>query len=262
VGVIRPVLTIKPYYYHVLILTVLHSFSGSARGPGRKRSSPASRQRDRDGKAQRVEAKARDRDGKAQRSRRRPTSYGAAYSTRAGTLTCYKTAPPNTRFLFIVCPIMMMFIAVLSIFIIQVWSQTIIVNTTSGRLLGTQADGGMCSLYTLSSYSPQVIYRASGILQGHCKISTIARLKYHDRDVLLSALHTLLLEIYDGNLQSHLFLLTLKIRLPLAHRAFNNFLFKLSSRKCLVHLHQPKARTAFTCEFTHECVSKVADGSP
>ncbi|KAI0278329.1 Alpha/Beta hydrolase protein [Russula aff. rugulosa BPL654] len=35
----------------------------------------------------------------------------------------------------------MVFIAVLSIFIIQVWSQTITVNTTSGRLLGTQADG-------------------------------------------------------------------------------------------------------------------------
>ncbi|KAI0275867.1 Alpha/Beta hydrolase protein [Russula aff. rugulosa BPL654] len=36
---------------------------------------------------------------------------------------------------------MMIFIVVLSIFTIQVWSQTIIVNTTSGRLLGTQADG-------------------------------------------------------------------------------------------------------------------------
>ncbi|KAI0278328.1 Carboxylesterase [Russula aff. rugulosa BPL654] len=36
---------------------------------------------------------------------------------------------------------MMVFIVVLSIFIIQVWSQTITVNTTSGRLLGTQADG-------------------------------------------------------------------------------------------------------------------------
>jgi hypothetical protein len=72
---------------------------------------------------------------------------------------------------------MMMMIIVLSIFIIQVWSQTITVNTTSGQLFGTQADGGMCSLYTLSPYSPQLIYRTSGILQGHCKIPTIARLE-------------------------------------------------------------------------------------
>ena len=41
---------------------------------------------------------------------------------------------------------MMMFLFVFSIFIIQVWSQTITVNTTSGRLLGTQADGGMFPL--------------------------------------------------------------------------------------------------------------------
>ncbi|KAF8504322.1 hypothetical protein F5888DRAFT_1654759 [Russula emetica] len=72
---------------------------------------------------------------------------------------------------------MMRFIAVLSIFIIQVWSQTITVNTTSGRLLGTQADGGMCSLYTLSSYSPPAMHRTSDILQGRCKILTIARLE-------------------------------------------------------------------------------------
>jgi hypothetical protein len=77
---------------------------------------------------------------------------------------------------FIVRPIMMMFI-VLSIFIIQVWSQTITVNTTSGRLLGTQADGGMYSVYTLSPYSPQLIHRTSGIIQGHCKIPTIACLE-------------------------------------------------------------------------------------
>ncbi|KAF8504327.1 Carboxylesterase [Russula emetica] len=36
---------------------------------------------------------------------------------------------------------MVTIIVVLSIFIIQVWSQTITVTTTSGRLLGTQADG-------------------------------------------------------------------------------------------------------------------------
>ncbi|KAN0126023.1 carboxylic ester hydrolase [Russula decolorans] len=36
---------------------------------------------------------------------------------------------------------MMVFIVVLSILVIQVWSQSITVNTTSGRLLGTQADG-------------------------------------------------------------------------------------------------------------------------
>ncbi|KAF8493264.1 Alpha/Beta hydrolase protein [Russula emetica] len=42
---------------------------------------------------------------------------------------------------FIVRPIMMMFLVILPFFIIQVWSQTVTVNTTSGRLLGTQADG-------------------------------------------------------------------------------------------------------------------------
>jgi len=43
---------------------------------------------------------------------------------------------------------MIMFMVVLSIFIIhwQMWSQTILVDTTSGRLLGTQTDGGMSSL--------------------------------------------------------------------------------------------------------------------
>jgi hypothetical protein len=48
----------------------------------------------------------------------------------------YKTAPPEipASSSFIVRPMMMMFIVVLSIFIIQVWSQTITVNTTSGRL--------------------------------------------------------------------------------------------------------------------------------
>ena len=43
---------------------------------------------------------------------------------------------------------MMTYIVVLSLFIIQVWSQTITVNTTSGRLLGAQDDGGMCFLST------------------------------------------------------------------------------------------------------------------
>jgi hypothetical protein len=71
----------------------------------------------------------------------------------------------------------MIFIVVLSIFITQVWSQTITVNTTSGQLLGTQADGGMRSLYTLSPYSPQVMHRNSGILQGHCKVPTMAHLE-------------------------------------------------------------------------------------
>jgi hypothetical protein len=74
---------------------------------------------------------------------------------------------------------MMMIIVALSIFIVQVWSQTITVNTTSGRLLGTHADGGMYSLYTgtLSPYSPQAIHRTSGILQGNCKMPTLARLE-------------------------------------------------------------------------------------
>jgi hypothetical protein len=83
-----------------------------------------------------------------------------------------------TSTFFIVCPMtrMMMFIVVLSIFIVQVWSQTITVNTTSGRLLGTQADGGVSSLYALLTCSPQVIHRTSGILQGNCKIPNIARL--------------------------------------------------------------------------------------
>jgi hypothetical protein len=77
---------------------------------------------------------------------------------------------------FVVRPIMMLLI-VLSFFIIQVWSQTITVNTTSGKLLGTQADGGMYSRYTLSPYSAQVMHRTSGILQGHCKIPTVACLE-------------------------------------------------------------------------------------
>ena len=42
----------------------------------------------------------------------------------------------------------MMYIVVLSLFIIQVWSRTITVDTTSGRLLGKEHDGGMCFLYT------------------------------------------------------------------------------------------------------------------
>jgi hypothetical protein len=75
---------------------------------------------------------------------------------------------------------MMVFIVVLSILVIQVWSQSITVNTTSGRLLGTQADGGMYSLYILSPYSPQLIHWTSGIIQGHCKIPTIVCLEQHD----------------------------------------------------------------------------------
>ena len=43
---------------------------------------------------------------------------------------------------------MMMMIIVIFIFITQVWSRSIYANTTSGRLLGTQDDGGMCFLYT------------------------------------------------------------------------------------------------------------------
>ena len=94
------------------------------------------------------------------------------------TLPCYKTAPPSTRFLLLHrTPHIMMFIVVLSIFIIQVWSQTITVNTTSGRLLGIQADRGMVFplhfVALLTPYNPPT----SGILQGHCKIPTIAHLE-------------------------------------------------------------------------------------
>jgi len=82
---------------------------------------------------------------------------------------------PDSSFV-IARPMTTMFVVVLSIFIIhwQLWSQTIIVNTTSGRLLGAQANGGVCSLYTFSPCSPELIHRTSGILQGHCKIPTIA----------------------------------------------------------------------------------------
>ena len=103
----------------------------------------------------------------------------------------------------------------------------------------------------------------SGILQGHCKVPTIARLESHDETILLSALHTLLLEIYAGSLPWPLFLLTLRMRLLLAHHAFSNFLSKgkLSSRNCTIHLRQRKTRTAFTCKLAYECISNVADGS-
>ena len=63
---------------------------------------------------------------------------------------------------------MTMLIVVLSVLIVQVWSKSVAVNTTSGRLLGTHADGGVYPL-ALSSYSLQVIHSTSGIFQGHRK---------------------------------------------------------------------------------------------
>ena len=46
----------------------------------------------------------------------------------------------------IISPMMMtmMLIVVFSVLIVQVSSKTVTVNTTSGQLLGIQADGGMC----------------------------------------------------------------------------------------------------------------------
>ena len=40
--------------------------------------------------------------------------------------------------------VMMVLIVALSILIVQVSSKSVTVNTTSGQLLGIQADGGMC----------------------------------------------------------------------------------------------------------------------
>lgn len=64
----------------------------------------------------------------------------------------YKTARVLFAPVIILRPIMMILIVVLSVLIVQVWSRDIVVNTTSGRLLGTQADGGMHFLWLLLSY--------------------------------------------------------------------------------------------------------------
>ena len=64
---------------------------------------------------------------------------------------------------------MTMLIVVFSVLIVQVWSKSVTADTTSGRLLGTQTDGGVYPP-DLLSYSPQVIHCSSGIFQRHRKI--------------------------------------------------------------------------------------------
>ena len=49
--------------------------------------------------------------------------------------------------------LVMEFIVVLFVLIVRVLSKTMTVNTTSGQLLGSQADGGMCYLLLLLSSS-------------------------------------------------------------------------------------------------------------
>ena len=49
---------------------------------------------------------------------------------------------------------------------VNVWSEAITVDTTSGRLLGIQADGGARSFQLVLS---ELTFRTSGILQRHCK---------------------------------------------------------------------------------------------
>jgi hypothetical protein len=48
--------------------------------------------------------------------------------------------------------VLMRLIVVLFIFVVQVLSESVTADTTSGRLLGAQADGGMSSLLLLSFF--------------------------------------------------------------------------------------------------------------
>jgi len=52
--------------------------------------------------------------------------------------------------------------------VVQAWFQTISVDTTSGHLSGTQADGGTHSRYRDILLS-ELTRCTSGILQRHCK---------------------------------------------------------------------------------------------
>jgi hypothetical protein len=92
-------------------------------------------------------------------------------------LESYKCSPPDTRlcmhivfFLRLVMPVK--FIVVLLALASQVLSNTITADTTSGRLLGTQTDGGMSWTLASDSYT-EITHWTSRILQRHRKIPPI-----------------------------------------------------------------------------------------
>jgi len=92
-------------------------------------------------------------------------------------LEVYKCNPPDTRlcmhvvFLRLVMPVKFI-VAVLFVLASQVLSNTITADTTSGRLLGSQTDGGMSWTLASDSYT-EVTHWTSRVLQRHCKIPPI-----------------------------------------------------------------------------------------
>jgi hypothetical protein len=72
-------------------------------------------------------------------------------------LGTYKSSVLDTHFdrqsLRPLRPVMRLIIILLAL-VVQVLSNTINANTTSGQLLGTEADGGMCYLLLLAFPSP------------------------------------------------------------------------------------------------------------
>jgi hypothetical protein len=97
---------------------------------------------------------------------------------RSLALEVYKCDPPDTHLcmlvvFFLILVMQVKFIvAVLFVLASQVLSNTITADTTSGRLLGSQTDGGMS--WTLASDScTEVTHWTSRVLQRHRKIPPI-----------------------------------------------------------------------------------------
>ena len=65
------------------------------------------------------------------------------------------------------------FIVVLLVLSVKVLSNTITADTTSGRLLGTQTDGGRSCLLVPVIFFAKVMLWTSRIFQRHCKTSSI-----------------------------------------------------------------------------------------
>jgi hypothetical protein len=84
--------------------------------------------------------------------------FGADFCAAYIVAEAYRSAhpiPASEDTLFFIYVVMMRFIVVLSFLVALVMSETMAPNTTSGQLLGSEADGGMCCLCLLIPTSPK-----------------------------------------------------------------------------------------------------------